>query len=422
MKERLKILLLGRGGRESALARKLLESERTEKLYMAPDGVEGAETLHLDPLNFVATAEAVEQYGIDLILPGGEAPIVSGISDFFEPLDVKVIAPDAKCARLEGSKEFAKEFMTANSIPTARFMTVTTDTLEEGLSFLDSQKPPYVLKADGLAMGKGVFIIPSLADAKDMLSDMLEGLFGESSTTVLIEEFLHGKECTVTIAIDGEDWKYLPNARDYKRLLPGDEGVNTAGMGSVATVPFADADFMSKVEQRIILPTLRGLKEEGMDYRGFLYFGVMEIEGEPVLIEYNVRLGDPEAQAFLPLIECDFVEVLEGIADRTLGIKRINVADDYCAAVTVVARGYPGKTERGAEISGIKDAEAIGCTVLPGQLTTDNDGRVLTDGGRVLTVTARGENPAAASLTALAGAGKIVFEGAYFRDDIGRDM
>ncbi len=421
MKQRLKILVLGRGGRESALARKILESERTEKLYMAPEGTEGAETLNVDPLDFVAVAEAVERLGIDMVIPGGAAPIVSGIADFLEPLGVKVIGPDASCARLEGSKEFAKEFMSMHAIPTARFMTVTTDTLDEGLSFLDSLQPPYVLKADGLAMGKGVFIIPSLADAKDLLTDMLDGLFGEASRTVLIEEFLRGKECTVTLALDGEDWQLLPNARDYKRLGAADEGPNTAGMGSVSPVSFADAEFMERIEKRIITPTLRGLRAENMDYRGFLYLGIMEIDGEPVLIEYNARLGDPEAQAILPLIESDFVDILEGVADRTLGIKKIRISDEACAAVNVVTRGFPKDAERGMQVEGIGDAEAIGCTVLPGQMTIDYEGHPIADGGRVLTVTALGENTAAASLKALAGAGKIRFDGAYFRDDIGRN-
>lgn len=422
MKDQLKILLLGRGGRESALALKLMQSPRVERLYMAPEGIEGTETLHLDPLDFVGIAEAIERHGIDMVVPGGANPIVTGITDFFKPLGVKVIAPDASCARLEGSKEFAKEFMSVNAIPTARFMTVTQDTIEEGLSFLDSLKPPYVLKADGLAMGKGVFIIPSLADAKDMLSDMLDGLFGESSSTVLIEEFLRGKECTVTLALDGEDWLALPNARDYKRLLANDEGPNTAGMGSVSPVPYADADFMERVEKRIINPTIRGLRDEGLDYRGFLYLGVMEIEGEPVLIEYNVRLGDPEAQAILPLIESDFMDVLEGIADRTLGIKRLQVSKEACAAVEVVAEGYPVKTGKGEPVTGIEEAEAIGCRILPGQIKREHDGNILTDGGRVLTVIAMGENTAAASLKALAGAERIKFQGARFREDIGRDL
>ena len=422
MKDRIKILLLGKGGRESALARKIMESPRLEKLYMAPEGIEGTETIGVDPLDFIGIAEAVERHGIDLIVPGGANPIVSGITDFFKPLGVKVVAPDAACARLESSKEFAKEFMIDNAIPTARFMTVTHDTLKEGLSFLDSMRPPYVLKADGLAMGKGVFILPSLADAKEMLTDMLDGLFGESSHTVLIEEFLRGKECTVSLALDGEDWLALPNSRDYKRLLAGDEGPNTAGMGSVSPVTYADADFMERVEKRIIGPTLRGLKEKGLDYRGFLYLGVMEIDGEPVLIEYNARLGDPETQAILPLIESDIVEILEGIADRTLGIKRLQVSKDACAAVTVASEGYPSTCEHGHPISGIEEAEAIGCIVYPALMHTTYDGKRLTDGGRVLTVAAICETPAAASLKALAGAERIKFDGARFREDIGHDL
>lgn len=422
MKERLNILLVGRGGRESAMAFKILESPRTETLYMAPEAVEGAVSLEIDPHDFQALAEAVTEHGIDMVVAGPESPIVDGIADALEPTGAKIIAPNADCARLEGSKEFAKEFMSTYGIPTARFMTVTTDTLDEGLSFLDSLKPPYVLKADGLAAGKGVLIINSLADAKDTLSDMLEGMFGEASETVLIEEYLSGRECSVILAVDAEDHLILPPARDYKRNMSGDTGPNTAGMGAVSPVPYADDDFMAKVEKRIVIPTLRGLREEGLDYRGFMYLGLMEIDGEPVLVEYNVRLGDPEAQAILPRIESDFIDVLEGIADRTVGIKKLKVSQDACVAVMLTAEGYPGKVRRGDEISGISEARQTGCIVIPGQMKTDAEGHSFTDGGRVLTVAALGVNIGDAALKAGIGASKITFEGSYFRDDIGADL
>lgn len=422
MKERIKILLLGKGGRESALARKILESPRTERLYMAPAAIEGAEAVAVDPLNFQGVADAVEKLEIDMVVPVGAAPIVAGITDWLEETGVKVIAPSEACARLEGSKEFAKEFMADNAIPTARFMTVTSDTLEEGLSFLDSLRPPYVLKADGLAMGKGVLIINSLADAKDTLTDMIEGMFDEASETVLIEEYIDGRECTVTLAVDGEDWLMLPVAHDYKRNLSGNIGPNTPGMGSVSPVSFVDADFMDKVKKRVIRPTLRGLKEAQLDYRGFLYLGLMELDGEPVLVEYNVRLGDPETQAILPRIKGDFVDILEGIADRTVGLKKIQFYPIACAAVVLTAEGFPGTVRRGDIVTGILEAEAEGCKVYPGQLSYDDNGKIYTDGGRVLTVTATAPTMAEAAAKATSGASAIVFDGAYFRDDIGRDV
>lgn len=421
MKERLNILILGHGARESAIAWKLRQSCRTASLYMAPYGIPGVEGVRIDPLDFDAVARFVANNGIDMVIPGGEGPIVAGIADALSEVDVKVIAPDAACARLEGSKEFAKEFMSRHSIPTARFMTVTPDWLEEGLNFIDSLHSPYVLKADGLAHGKGVIICDTADEAKQTLRDMLDGMFGEASSTVVIEEFVAGKECSVFLAVDGEDYLLLPEAKDYKKIGEGDRGPNTAGMGAVSPVPFVDAEFMEKVERRIIQPTLRGLREEGLDFRGFLFLGLMEQEGEPVLIEYNVRLGDPEAEAILPRIESDIVDVLEGIADRTLALKRLQTSDLCSAAVVLAERGYPGPVDAAKPVEGLNRTD-VDYIVFPGETLFTTDNLAFSDGGRVATVEALGASLPEAIGKALAGAGDIHFDGKYYRRDIGFDL
>lgn len=344
MQQQLDILILGHGGREKALARILRRSKRCVRLYadlVSPE--EGVTAVSLDPLDFEGVAAFCRDNGIDLVVVGPEAPVVAGIRDYLDDApgleNLKVIAPLAAAARLEGSKEYAKEFMAESGIPSPRFMPVDEDTLQEGLSFLDSLPAPYVIKADGLAGGRGVAIVDDLAEAKDILEDMVvDGLKGEAGRKVLIEEYVAGRECSVIVATDGEDYLALPVARDYKRLNDGDEGPNTPGMGAYSPVGFADDEFLSKVEKWIIAPTLRALKEREIDYQGFLYFGLMDLEGEPVLLEYNARLGDPEAQAILPRITSDFVDVLEGITDRTVGIKRVSVSEEASVAVVIMSK------------------------------------------------------------------------------------
>lgn len=420
MTEKLNILLIGGHSKESALAWKILQSPRLGTLFTSPGIYPGCiHATGLDPHDFEAVAAFVEEHEIDLVVAGDANEIVNGIADALSDTRACVIAPDAECARLEGSKEFAKEFMTMNFIPSARFMTVTSETLDEGFGFLESQPGPYVLKADGLAHGRGVLITPLLGDAKDFLSDMINGLFGESSTTVVLEEFLKGPECSVFLATDGKDYILLPTARDYKRLRDNDQGPNTAGMGSISPAPGADETFLTKVRQRIIEPTFRGLKAMGLTYRGFLYLGLIEVEGEPMLIEYNVRLGDPEAQAIIPRIKTDFVDLLEHIAQSRIGEMSIEVADEAYAAVVVAAPGYPFEPVTGHKVSGLSEVIDSGCLVFPGEMHKDATGHVVSSGGRILTVVAPGNTVREAAQKALEGAEAIRTEGKIIRTDIG---
>lgn len=420
MKEIVNILLLGSGGREAALAWKISASPRLGRLYVAPGNASGfGEKAELDPMDFDAVREFVESHSVDMIVVGPEAPLVAGIADAFEGSDVKVIGPSAAGARLEGSKEFAKEFMFRNLIPTARFMTVTQDTLNEGVDFLESLEPPYVLKADGLAGGKGVIITSSLPDAKDTLAEMLDGKFGDASSTVVIEEFLQGIECSVFMAVDGEDFVFLPVAKDYKRIGEGDTGPNTGGMGAVTPLPFADEEFMDKVRKRIAEPTVRGLREEGMPYSGFIFLGLMNCGGEPYVIEYNCRLGDPETEVVIPMIESDIIDLLEGIADTTLAIKKVETRSGAAATVILASEGYPGPCRKGCPISAGDTGDAI---LFYAGAKPGADGNPVTSGGRVMAVTAFGEDLAQAVEKAMSAAENISFEGKYFRRDIGRDI
>lgn len=425
MNQELNILLVGSGSRESAIAWKILQSPRCRKLFTAPASLQGAEhSPNLDVKDFAQVRQFVNDNDIDMVVVGPEVPLVAGIADALKDC-VKVIGPDTDCARLEGSKEFAKEFMYENSIPTARFMTVTAETVDEGYSFLESLKPPYVLKADGLAAGKGVLIVDDLDEAKKNLEDMLDGMFGDASATVVIEEFLKGRECSVFVATDGENYKILPPARDYKRHGVGDTGLNTGGMGALSPVSYVDDEFMAKVEKRIIIPTLRGLQNAGMTYAGFIFLGLINVDGEPMVIEYNVRLGDPETTVVMPRIESDFVDLLEGIADRTLAIKKLRTSPLSCAAVVVTSEGYPAHPVTGREITGLKpgpdgamhtDGEEN--IVFPAGLTV-KDGVMLTTGGRVATAVSMAEDMPEAVNRAMQAAEKIDFEGAYHRSDIG---
>ena len=409
MKQNLRILLLGSGGREAAMAWKILQSPRTDNVS-------------LDPMDFDAVEQFVEQNSVDMVVVGPEQPLVAGIADRFAGSGVKVIGPEAKGAMLEGSKEFAKEFMFSHGIPTARFMTVTTDTVDEGYNFLESLKPPYVLKADGLAAGKGVIILQSLADAKDTLADMLEGMFGQASSTVVIEEFLSGIECSVFVATDGEEYRILPVAKDYKRIGEGDTGPNTGGMGAVSPVPFADGEFMDRVERSIVQPTLEGLRADGIPYSGFLFIGLMNVDGYPMVIEYNVRMGDPETEVVMPRIKSDLVDIFEGIADKTLALKKLETDPRACVTVMTVSGGYPDAYEKGKEISGIEKAEGEECILFHAGTRADQLGRVLTSGGRVLACSAFGADISEAAGKALRGAEAIEFEGKYFRRDISADL
>lgn len=421
MKDIVNILLLGSGGRECAIAWKLSQSPRLGKLYVAPGNAARYGTnVNLDPLDFPAVASFVESHDIDMIVVGPEVPLVEGITDFFAESPVKVIGPCKAGARLEGSKEYAKEFMVGNGIPTARFMSVTQETLEQGIHFLESLQPPYVLKADGLAAGKGVVIVPSLADAKDTLTDMLEGMFGNASATVVIEEFLSGIECSVFVATDGEDYKIMPVAKDYKRIGEGDTGPNTGGMGSVSPVPFADTSFMDKVTTRIIEPTLAGLKAEGITYKGFIFLGLMNVEGEPFVIEYNVRMGDPETEVVMPRLRSDLIDLLEGIADSTLGIKQVEEDPRAAVAVMLVSQGYPGSYEKGKVMT-------IPAT-MPDDVLCFHAGTkalgesVLTAGGRVMALAAYGDTIAQAAEKAREAAAAVEFDGRFFRRDIAKDL
>ncbi len=421
MKDIINILLLGSGGRECAMAWKISQSPRLGNLYVAPGNAASYGTnVPLNPMDFEAVRQFVDTHDIDMIVVGPENPLVEGIADFFEEHPVKIIGPCREGARLEGSKEFAKEFMVRHHIPTARFMSVTEETREQGMHFLESLQPPYVLKADGLAAGKGVIIAPTLADAKDTLADMLDGMFGGASDTVVIEEFLTGIECSVFVVTDGEDYKILPVAKDYKRVGEKDCGPNTGGMGAVSPVPFADNEFMDRVTRQIVEPTLKGLKEEGINYKGFIFLGLMNVEGNPFVIEYNVRMGDPETEVVMPRLASDIVEIFEGIADSTLALKPVEEDPRAAVAVMLTSKGYPGTYEKGKEITGL-DTPA---DVLRFHAGTRRDtlGRVLTDGGRVMALVALAPDIAEAAAMAKAEAAQVDFEGKYFRRDIATDL
>lgn len=418
------ILLLGSGGRESALARKISESKRCSQLWIAPGngGTDAYGTnVAISPLDFDAVKKFVADNNVRMIVVGNEDPLVAGIYDYFENEPVLVVGPSKAAAALEGSKDFAKGFMCRHNIPTAAYETFTADTLQEGKDFLATLQPPYVLKADGLAAGKGVLIIPDLAEAQDALAEMLAGQFGESSRKVVIEEFMSGIECSVFVLTDGNGgYRILPVAKDYKRVGEGDKGPNTGGMGAVSPVKFADKEFMDKVEKRIILPTVNGLKSEGLTYRGFIFLGLINVAGEPKVIEYNVRMGDPETEVVMPRLASDLVDLLEGCAKGDLA--DIPAEHDPRAAATVIAvsGGYPGSYPKGKEISGnLTPDESI---VFHAGTKKDADGRLVTSGGRVLAVTSYGANLEEALARSYKSLENIHFDGMAFRRDIGQDV
>lgn len=419
------ILLLGSGGRESALARKLSQSELCGNLFIAPgNGGTGryGTNVALSPLDFDALAAFVDENNIDLVVAGNEDPLVAGIYDYFAPRGVPVLGPSKEGARLEGSKDFAKQFMMRHGIPTARYSSFTAGTAEEGCRFLESLKPPYVLKADGLAAGKGVLIIDNLDEAKEALRSMLSGMFGKSSATVVIEEFLSGIECSVFVLTDGNGgYRILPEAKDYKRIGEGDTGLNTGGMGAVSPVAFADAEFMRKVEERIIRPTVDGLRADNILYRGFIFFGLINVGGDPMVIEYNVRMGDPETEVVMPRVTGDLVQAALAAASGDLADVPLGVDPRAATTVMMVSGGYPGSYPKGFKITGLS-SEPDDCIYFHAGTALTPEGDVVTSGGRVIAATALAPTVSEALAKSYAAVDAISFEGKYFRRDIGRDL
>ncbi len=420
------ILLLGNGGRENALAWKIKQSDKVQKLYVAPGNAgthEIAVNVNLSPTDFPKIKQFVLDNNIDMVVVGPEEPLVRGIYDFFvndnDIKDIPVIGPSKIGAQLEGSKDFAKQFMMRHNIPTARYKSFTLDELDEAYLFLEELEAPYVLKADGLAAGKGVLIISDIEEAKQELKEMLSGMFGDASKTVVIEEFLSGIECSVFVLTDGDSYKILPVAKDYKRIGEGDTGLNTGGMGAVSPVSFADDVFMKKVEDRIVIPTIEGLKKDKIVYKGFIFLGLIEVKGEPMVIEYNVRMGDPETEVVMLRIKSDFVSLLEGVATGTLESKLLEIDSRYAVTVMLVSGGYPGDYEKNKEMSGL---DKVKDSILFHAGTKLENNKVLTNGGRVIAISSYGETKDEALSLSFKNADVISYDEKYYRKDIGFDL